>query len=60
MHEDNSLSYLPLQSCPCRDDEVKFKKDRDDKMLAVDGTGHVSLRSQAVKVAADVSTDLFA
>ncbi|CAE7227529.1 unnamed protein product, partial [Symbiodinium natans] len=58
MYEDNSLSYLPLQSCPCRDDEVKFKKDRDDKMLAVDGTGHVSLRSQAVKVEADVSTDL--
>ncbi|CAE7275887.1 unnamed protein product [Symbiodinium sp. CCMP2592] len=37
---------------------VKFKKDRDDKMLSVDGAGHVSLRTQVAKVDADVSSDL--
>ncbi|CAE7555695.1 SLC24A2, partial [Symbiodinium sp. CCMP2592] len=58
MYEDNVLHYLPPQSCPCRDDEVKFKKDRDDKMLSVDGAGHVSLRTQVAKVDADVSSDL--
>eukprot|EP00439_Symbiodinium_sp_Y106_P068674 s2442_g11.t1 len=58
MYEDNVLHYLSPQQCPCRDDEVKFKKDRDDKMLSVDGAGHVSLRSQPAKVDADVSSDL--
>ena len=58
MYEDNVLHYLSPQQCPCRDDEVKFMKDRDDKMLSVDGAGHVSLRSQPAKVDADVSSDL--
>ncbi|CAE7242699.1 unnamed protein product, partial [Symbiodinium sp. CCMP2456] len=58
MYEGNVLHYLPPQACPCRDDEVKFKKDRDDKMLSVDGTGHVSLKSHTAKVEADVTTDL--
>ena len=58
MYEDNVLHYLSPQQCPCRDDEVKFKKDRDDKMLSVDGAGHVSLRSQPAEVDADVSSDL--
>ena len=58
MYEDNVLHYLSPQQCPSRDDEVKFKKDRDDKMLSVDGAGHVSLRSQPAKVDADVSSDL--
>ena len=56
MYEDNVLHYLSPQQC--RDDEVKFKKDRDDKMLSVDGAGHVSLRSQPAEVDADVSSDL--
>ncbi|CAE7447220.1 IPI1, partial [Symbiodinium sp. CCMP2456] len=53
MYEDNVLHYLPPQACPCRDDEVKFKKDRDDKMLSVDGNGHVSLKSHTAKIEAD-------
>ena len=35
-----------------------FKKDRDDKMLSVDGARHVSLKSQPAEVDADVSSDL--
>ena len=58
MYEDNVLHYLSPQHCPCRDDEVKFKKDRDDKMLSVDGAGHDSMRSQPAKVDVDVSSDL--
>ena len=30
MYEDNVRHYLSPQQCPCRDDEVKFKRDRDD------------------------------
>ena len=58
MYEDVVLHYLSPQQCPCRDDEVKFKKDRDDQMLSVDGAGHVSLRSQPANADADVSSDL--
>ena len=58
IYEMNRLVHVPLNFCASKDDEIRNHKDKEDRLLSVDATGHIHIKNAAIKVEADLSSDL--
>ena len=58
IYEQNRLVHIPLNFCVSKEDEIKNYKDKEDRLMSVDSVGHVHIKHAAVKVEAELSTDL--
>ena len=58
MYEENRISYLELNRCTSKEQEVLNTSIKDDKHVSIDSAGTVKVRDKDSKLEADVSTDL--
>ena len=58
IYEMNRLVHVPLNFCASKDDEIRNHKDKEDRLLSVDATGQIHIKNAAIKVEADLSSDL--
>ena len=54
----NRLVHVPLNFCASKEDEIRNRKDKEDRLLSVDATGQIHIKNATIKVEADLSSDL--